>query len=662
MDIRTIVVCEAQVPFVEGGAELHVRSLIAQLRARGYAVERVALPFKWYPKDEILAHAAAWRLLDLSESNGRPIDLVIGTKFPSYFARHDRKVAWLIHQYRAAYELCGTEFSDFDHLEGDVALRARLLELDTTMLSECRRVYTNAGNTAGRLKKFNGLDAEALYHPPHLADRLAPGIYGDYVLGVGRLETVKRAHLAIEAMAFVDPPIELRLAGDGTQRDNLEALAGRLGVADRVRFLGAVDDETLLKLYADALAVAYVPFDEDFGYVTLESFLARKPVITATDSGGPLEFVVDDLNGAVVAPDAGALADRHQPVRGRPADGGLARRQRVDARPADHLGRRDREARRRIIMGAVTKLIIQIPCLNEAETLPGTLRDLPRSLPGIDRIEVLIIDDGSRDGTAEVARAHGVQHVVRFRRRKGLASAFVAGIDAALKLGADFIVNTDADNQYVGADIAKLIDPLVRGEADIVIGDRNIQALSEMSPQKKRLQRIGSWVVRQVSGTQVPDTTSGFRAYTREAALRMTIVSEFSVHPRVDHPGRQAAHGHRARPDPHESARAPLAAVRQHLFVHQGIDGHHRAHLRDVRAVEGLLVHRRDDLPGRRRAGRALPVLLLHRHRPGSRAVADPLGGADDRRVPGAAHRAGLGRDFRQSQAARGPGVSRPLD
>jgi glycosyltransferase involved in cell wall biosynthesis len=306
--VKTIAVCEAQVPFVRGGAEAHVSQLVEQLTARGYEVERVALPFKWYPKDEILAHAAAWRLIDLSESNGRPIDLVIATKFPSYFVRHPNKVTWLIHQYRAAYELCGTVYSDFDHTELDVGLRDRLLRFDRDMLAECRHVFTNARNTAARLEKFNGVRAEALYHPPRLAPRLRPGPYGDYVLLVGRLESVKRADLGIDAMRVVGPGVRLVIAGDGTQRAALERRAADAGVGDRVTFLGTVDDEQLVDLYSGALAVLYAPYDEDYGYVTLEAFLSRKPVITARDSGGTLEFVEDGVNGLVCDPAAEAMA------------------------------------------------------------------------------------------------------------------------------------------------------------------------------------------------------------------------------------------------------------------------------------------------------------------------------------------------------------------
>jgi glycosyltransferase involved in cell wall biosynthesis len=309
MAVRTVVVCEAQVPFVRGGAETHVRELTRELTVRGYETELVSIPFKWYPKEEILPHAAAWRLIDLSESNGRPIDLVIASKFPTYFVRHPNKVGWLIHQYRAAYELCGTPFSDFGHNERDVGLRDTLIRLDTAMLGECRRLFANARNTASRVTKFNGLAAEPLYHPPRLAPRLVAGPYGEYVLSVGRLESVKRVDLLVAAMAKVDSPIRLAIAGDGTQRANIERLAEESGLSSRIDFLGSVDDEALIALYRGALAVLYPPYDEDFGYVTLEAFLARKPVITATDSGGPNEFVEDGVNGFVCEPEPQAFAE-----------------------------------------------------------------------------------------------------------------------------------------------------------------------------------------------------------------------------------------------------------------------------------------------------------------------------------------------------------------
>jgi glycosyltransferase involved in cell wall biosynthesis len=174
------------------------------------------------------------------------------------------------------------------------------------------------------------------------------------------------------------------------------------------------------------------------------------------------------------------------------------------------------------------KLIIQIPCKDEEEALPVTLRDLPRQVPGFDEVEWLIIDDGSTDRTIEVAREHGVDHIVRLTNNKGLASGFQAGLDACLKLGADVIVNTDADNQYYGPDVVRLVEPILAGEADMVVGDREVMNIEHFSPLKKSLQRLGSWVVRQASSTSVPDTTSGFRAYNREAAISVQVVSRFT--------------------------------------------------------------------------------------------------------------------------------------
>ena len=174
------------------------------------------------------------------------------------------------------------------------------------------------------------------------------------------------------------------------------------------------------------------------------------------------------------------------------------------------------------------KLVVQIPCLNEEESLPQVLAELPREVVGFDEVEWLVVDDGSTDRTVEVARTHGVDHLVRLTTNKGLATAFQAGLDAALKLGADVIVNTDADNQYRSSDIPRLVEPVVAGRADIAVGDRQVQDVEHFSPTKKLLQRLGSWVVRRASGTKVPDTTSGFRAYNREAALQLIVVSRYT--------------------------------------------------------------------------------------------------------------------------------------
>lgn len=176
----------------------------------------------------------------------------------------------------------------------------------------------------------------------------------------------------------------------------------------------------------------------------------------------------------------------------------------------------------------MTKLIIQIPCFNEAATLPPTLRDLPRAIPGVDVIEYLIIDDGSRDDTAQVARANGVHHVVQFERNRGLAAAFRAGLEESLRQGADIIVNTDADNQYQASDIATIVKPIVEKQAELVVGDRGVGELQNFSPIKRKLQVFGSWVIGRAAELRTPDATSGFRAMSREAALKTIVLSDYS--------------------------------------------------------------------------------------------------------------------------------------
>jgi glycosyltransferase involved in cell wall biosynthesis len=304
---KTIVVCEAKVPFVRGGAELLVDGLVDRLREHGHRADRVSVPFKWYPKDALLSQIAAWRLVDLTEANGTPIDAVISTKFPTYFVRHPNKVTWLLHQYRALYELCGTPYSEFTHTEPDVNLRDRLIALDTQALAESTALFAIARNTASRLLKYNGLTAETLYHPPPLAGRLHPAPPGDYVLSVGRLEATKRVDLIIQALTHAGPALRLVVAGEGPLRTRLENIAAAAGVSARVTFTGGVGEQALADLYSGALAVIFPPFDEDYGYVTLEAFLSRKPVVTTTDAGGPLEFVDDGVTGLVAEPTAPAI-------------------------------------------------------------------------------------------------------------------------------------------------------------------------------------------------------------------------------------------------------------------------------------------------------------------------------------------------------------------
>ncbi len=304
MSGERICICDTQVPFVRGGAEMLCDALRDELARRGFEVDLVRVPFHWPTRVDVLKGCLAWRMIDLTEAARRRIDRVIATRFPSYMIKHPNKVVWLVHQLRQIYDLLGTGYSDFGDGPRDRAAIATIRDMDRRTLREARAVFTISRNVAERLRRHNEVEAEVLYPPPRHEAGYHAGDFGDYVFTIGRLDVMKRCDLLIRALKHTETAVRCRIAGTGPERDGLAELAARLGVAERVELLGWVDERQAAELYAGAGCVYYAPYDEDYGYVTVEAFKSGKPVVTTADAGGVLEFVEDGVNGFVCAADA----------------------------------------------------------------------------------------------------------------------------------------------------------------------------------------------------------------------------------------------------------------------------------------------------------------------------------------------------------------------
>ncbi len=313
---KRILICATQVPFVRGGAELLVEGLRDALRDHGHNVDIVSLPFAWQPHERIGESALAWRMIDITNVDGVPVDQVICTKFPSYLVRHPHKTIWLVHQHRQAYDWYGTPFSDFANTPADQSIRDLLIRMDRAAFGEAQRRFAISRNVSERLKRFVGVDSTPLYPPSRYANQLQAGPYGDYILSDARLDAAKRLDLLLHALAHTRIPIRCILISTGPERARLEALARDLQLGARVEFRGYVSDQELLALYAEARAVYYAPFDEDYGFTTIQALAAARPVITTADSGGVLEFVVDGVNGLIAAPQPQAIAARIDALAG----------------------------------------------------------------------------------------------------------------------------------------------------------------------------------------------------------------------------------------------------------------------------------------------------------------------------------------------------------
>ena len=306
-----IAVVNVQAPFIRGGAEILAESLAARLRMAGHQAEIVLVPLAWHPEETLLDHMMACRLLRVDA--GEP-DLVIALKFPAYYVPFENKKIWLLHQFRQVYELWGTPFQQLPDTIDGRRVRDTIVQADNHHLRQARAIYTNSHIVAGRLRRYNGIEADGVLYPPLMRPELfEPGESGDYFFYPSRLNTIKRQHVAIEAMRHVRSPFRLVIAGAADEESygaHLRELVARWDLGGRVEFLGYISEEEKARRMADCFAALYLPFDEDsYGYVTLEAFHCHKAVLTFADSGGTDEVIVDGENGRILDPTAEALAE-----------------------------------------------------------------------------------------------------------------------------------------------------------------------------------------------------------------------------------------------------------------------------------------------------------------------------------------------------------------
>lgn len=301
-----VLITAVQTPFIDGGANFLVKSLYTQMKNRGIDVEIARFIFKYFPNSDILKNINIWLEQDFTQINGISIDRVIALQFPTYYLNHPNKILWLMHQHRAVYELYNENIATSDLIE----LKDTIRELDNIHLKNINNRFTISKNVTNRLKKYNNINSAHLYHPPYEEEKFYTDTPKDFIFLPSRLEKLKRQDLLIEAMSFTKSPLKAIIAGEGSHFTIYQELIDKLDLTHKVKLIGKITQEEKFKYYANSLAIIYPPFDEDYGYVTLEAMLSSKPIITCYDSGGVLEFVYDGLNGFIVLPDPKVIAQK----------------------------------------------------------------------------------------------------------------------------------------------------------------------------------------------------------------------------------------------------------------------------------------------------------------------------------------------------------------